>query len=174
MNKESFDDIYNKYYRLALKGAFKVCKDHSLAQDICQEVFFEYYRKSENLEDNMVKPWMLVNTTRRAIDFMRKSYYKKEVVTCSEEIAEFVSDYGNLEVGLREEELRQFRLTIFTQLKKKNPLWYELITRVTVEQENPEKVADELGITIGNLRTKIHRAKLWISKQFQKEYESLK
>ena len=141
MNLSRFNEIYDQYYLMVMKVAYNVLRDYHYAQDICQEVFVLLYLKRDILDEEYIKPWLLVNAKRKAIDLQRKKYYGREC-------------------------------TILEALQKKDRQWYEIFFRVTVEGESQKSVAEDLGISLSNLRIKLHRAKVWMRNMFLDEYKS--
>lgn len=173
MNYTEYVKIYKAYCKLSMKIAFDIIRDKDLAEDICQEVFIKLYQNFEVADENLIRAWIVLNTKRKAIDYYRKQVSSREVCTFKENLVVRRSAYGIPEECLEEMQKLEFRQMIFQKLKKKNPMWYDFIVRVVVEKENPETVAKEYGITVMNMRTKIHRARVWIRSEFGKDYEEL-
>lgn len=159
MKLSELNEIYDKYYLMVMKVAFNILHDYHYAQDVCQEVFLALYTKCNATDDNMIKAWLLVATRRKAIDYQRKKYFRNEVsdaapyLTVKEGLAYDVSDSCIRKV---------FGEEIFNMLQKKDRYWYEIVQRVLIDGESQQKVADDLGISLSNLRIKLHRAKAWI------------
>ncbi|MGI6006063.1 MAG: RNA polymerase sigma factor [Ruminococcus sp.] len=165
MNLSEFDELYDRYYLMVMKAAFNILQDYHYAQDICQEVFTLFFVKRETVEDMYIKPWLLVTAKHKAIDFQRKKYHKHEVC------GDVLSQNLNIEFDDMEKEFikKEFRREALAELKKKDRQWYEIIVRVAAAGENQQHVADDLGISLSNLRIKQHRAKLWLRKRFSPE-----
>lgn len=161
MKLSEFNEIYDKYYLMVMKVAFNVLKDYHYAQDVCQEVFILFYAKCDLIEPQFRKPWLLVTTKRKAIDFLRKKYIKREV--CDEVTSPDCENWDSLE---KDYIRREFGKKVLRELKVKDRQWYEIITRVMIDGESQQKVADDLGISLSNLRIKQHRAKNWLRKNF--------
>jgi len=172
MEQLGFSDVYRQYHRLVLKVAKNILQDYILAQDVCQEVFVTLYEKYEYIDEDYLKFWLLANTKRKAIDYCKKPYQKYEVVN------------GDVDFGKRKKEpdengivmriiRREFTNEILETLKDYNFVWYTIIVKVVIEKEDAKKMAWELGISIENLRIKLHRARTWIRKFYQDEYRAL-
>ena len=67
--------------------------------------------------------------------------------------------------------MRELTGKLFEDLAKKNSEWYEIIMRTVVEGESAEEAARALGISVGNLRAKKHRMKMWIKEHYKDIYE---
>jgi len=48
--------------------------------------------------------------------------------------------------------------------------WFEIIVRVVINQEEPNQVAQDMNMSIANLRIKLHRARTWIRDNFKDDY----
>lgn len=167
MKLSNFNKVYDQYYLLVMKVAYNVLKDYYYAQDVCQEVFVMLYKKVDDIDETMVKSWLLVTAKRKAIDLQKKKYYGREI--CKEEGLEKHEDIRPEEAVLKKE----FGNRLFRELKEKDEDWFKIIRRVSIEKENPEQVARDLGISLSYLRTKLHRARSWIRENFGEDYSAL-
>jgi RNA polymerase sigma-70 factor (ECF subfamily) len=164
MDKTEFRNVYMQYHGLVSQIAYNVIGDYHLAQDITQDIFAELYQKWETIDVCKIKGWLITCTTRKAIDYKRKSYYEREV-SGGENMKELCkSDSTEYEIILREN-----YGTILSELCQKNKQWFEVIIRLDVKGEKPKDVAKDMGITLNNLRVKHHRAKEWLSHRFSQE-----
>lgn len=168
MKSPQFNKIYDQYYLLVMKVAYNVLQDYHYAQDICQEVFIVLYKKMDSIDEALAKPWLLVNTKRKAIDFQRKKFYDREVCEESQDLQK------NAEIALEDRILHEeFKSRLFRELKTKDEAWFEIVMRVIIEQQEPAQVARDMKISIANLRTKMHRARTWIRDNFENDYNEL-
>lgn len=169
MKLSDFNDIYDRYYLMVMKTAFNILQDYHYAQDICQEVFTLLYLNHDAVQKPYIKSWLLVTAKYKAIDFQRKKYHKHEV--CGDTVStRFSLEFDDVE---KEFLKKEFRKEALAELQKKDRQWYEIIVRVAAAGENQQHVADEMGISLSNLRTKQHRAKLWLRRHFsQDDYSS--
>ena len=185
MTDEKFREIYHQYYQLLKRVVFKILKDADFAEDICQEVFLLFSEKEETLDEAYYQHWFSVNAKRKAIDFCRKSYQVHEVTTeaLSEENAvlqgegcEWTSNAGCHEDYFEDRMTHKLALQeltgkLFEDLARRNSLWYEIVMRTYVEDQDAEEIARALGISIENLRTKKHRIRAWINENYRDIFE---
>ena len=183
MNEERFREIYQQYYRLVKKVAFSVLNDLDFADDVCQEVFLLFSMKADTLKEDYYYQWFLVNAKRKAIDFCRKAYQVREVTASmaldedKENLDNAAEWIGDIKQDFFEDEiahkimLKELTGKLFEDLAKKNSEWYEIIMRTVVEGESAEEAARALGISVGNLRAKKHRMKMWIKEHYKDIYE---
>lgn len=172
MKREKFDELYYSYYKLVLHVAYDIVQDYGGAQDVCQELFIKLDEKIEELDEGPIKGWILRNTYRKSIDYMRKSYRKKEIPVSMERMEqELVVEY--LVEAELEASRMEFRNFVMDELKAKNEMWYDLIDRIVLNNEPAKTVAQEYGLTVMNLRMKISRARRWLQKHYYHLYKDL-
>lgn len=172
MRKDCFDQVYEEYHKLVIHVAFDILQDYSLAQDVCQEVFVKLHQKIERLDESKIKGWILRNAQRKAIDFWRKTYRKKEIPV----VRETMERASIVEYMLEEEnECRRkgFRDFLLDRLRDQNPVWYDLMVRVVVENEPIEEVAKDYGMSVMSLRMRISRARRWLYANYYRDYREL-
>ena len=68
---------------------------------------------------------------------------------------------------------KEFIKEMMEDLEEHNKNWHEIIEKSYVEQKDATEIAGELGITVENVRTRLHRAKSWTQKRYQSEYDGL-
>lgn len=170
MDGKKFICIYNKYKNLVMDTAYEVLKDYHLAQDVCQEVFFKMSedRLVTMTVPNEMKRYLRAVAYHRAIDYYRQMKRRSEISLYEEN--DIVTEMS-IEERL---DKNDFAKTLFNELEKKNSEWYHIVIHIGLYDEPAEKVARDMGISIGLLRTKYHRAKEWIRKNYKSEYDYFK
>lgn len=78
MSWESLKQVYDDHHEQVLHVAFDILQDYDLAEDICAEVFVEFYGEMENLAKWRVKGWLLERARKKAIRSMKRFCKKKE------------------------------------------------------------------------------------------------
>ena len=175
MQEHQLNNFYQKYYKVAMKVAFNKVKDYHMAQDIVQEVFLKLFLNGDKLEADVIKPWILVVTDHTAVDYLRK-YCKQNTYSLMETD---MDTECSLEILIMEDEQNlaydcmTLKRKIFRELKKKNPVWYEMIRSLYVSNEEPERVAGRMGISLPHLRTTLSRARNWIRREYGQAYREL-
>lgn len=171
MKIEKFDEVYKKFYKLSLKVAYSVIRDKDLSEDIAQEVFLMMFFKLDEIDEEYAKAWILAYSKRMAVDLCRKSYNRHEIAT-DQWISNFDNSWErNPEEWVIRRELCRRKLDIFIQLRKKNEVWFDLIRRVVVNEENPVSVASDYNMSVAYMRTQISRARHWMRKEFDSEWD---
>ena len=129
------------------------------------------------VEEKAVVSWLSVSAKHMALNYKRG--LEREVLygdLLYEEREEFVSDYDLEEDFIRrlyEEECRELTENIFADLYHLNPRWYYTLT-ITYYLGKPQKeVAEIMGMKIGTLHGVLHRAKKWIRKNYEEQFNHL-
>lgn len=174
ISNEYFKEIYDRYYKLVYKIAYEMCSDITLSEDICQEVFLKLYQTFEKPDDELIKAWLVLNTRRKAIDYHRKSFRMHEVCSVEENLVRRESPFGLPDACPSQMLYADLQKRIFERLKVRNETWYNLIVHIVIMGEKPEQVAKELNMTMVHLRTTLHRARVWIRKEFGVDYKNIK
>ena len=74
---------------------------------------------------------------------------------------------------LKDKEYHELAETIFSRLYEENPRWHEALT-ITYLLEKPQKeVAEIMGVSLSVLHSMLYRAKQWIKKNYEEEFERL-
>lgn len=171
MKNKLYERIYLKYRNLSRSIAYETIRDLDLAEDIAQEVFKTFYEKMETMDltdEEYLRAWIINVTFHKAIDFARKAYRHHEYGFHEDGGEErFLIGESPLHILEYKEEIK-LRAEVLAEFREERPLEYELLIRTVVGEEEPEALAREKGITVGNLRVKVHRARLRLQEELQK------
>lgn len=181
--KLAFNEIYSKYKNLVLKAAHIYVDDLNTAEDITQDAFLALYRdmtdkKIESEEEySNIKSWLYTTAKHLALNYGKKAArtVATEAIEESDVIEEPVSESLETEYLSRiaEEKRAKLHERIFTALMKKNPRWHEAIMMVFCLDIPAAEAAKRLGMSENAFYVMIHRARKWIHKNFDAEYEEL-
>lgn len=173
MNEDKLKKIFDQYYLLVTDIAYSVLRDYHAAQDVCQEVFLKFCEKMGTMEEARIKPWLILAAKNKAIDYKRAAYRKHEMQS-SETLEACYYKVESLEKHMRDLEYRNLRNELFGRLKEEKPEFLNMIIASCIEGKSGEQIAREFGISEENVRTKLHRARLWIRSHYGSKYEELK
>lgn len=174
MNLESFQRAYDKYFKLSRKIAMDILYDYHLAGDVAQEVFTMMYLKRDELDEEKVKYWIVLNTNRRALDIERKPYYTHEVAM-DEVGIKMCDSLTNEPVRPDEMILRHetcyFQKSALDLLREHREEWYEILVRYHVDGESYPSLAQRYSKTTKYIRVEASRARRWLDKKVREMYE---
>lgn len=145
--------FYDRVYRTA----YLMTNDHYLSQDVVQETFEKAFKQLHKLKDpEKTGAWLATIATTTAIDMIRKKNKGNEFVTEDVFISrEQSNDY------IEEEIERVFLIKIIrshlAQLKEE---YKQVIILKYIYELKDEEIANELGMKVGTVKSRIRRAKL--------------
>lgn len=181
--KLAFNEIYSKYKNLVLKAAYTIVGDLDTAEDIMQETFLALYidMEEKGLENedeySNIRSWLFTTARHRALNFCKKEgrIIAADMVEGSDVIEEPATKSLESEyLDITDEEMRaELHKRIFTALMKKNPRWHDAIMLTCYLDVPAAEAARRLHVSENAFYVMVHRARKWIHKNFDVEYEEL-
>ena len=176
---KKFDSIYRAYKDSIFKVAMHYTKCEDLANDITQKTFFQLYTYFESVDLDSLYPWLI--TTARNLTFNYNRSTKHEILGDVFEIIKKTKDsvcyINNMEEyylsAQRKRRAEQLEHKIFERLYKEHRIWYDAVTQVYCFGKSQQEAADQLGIAVEVLNSRLYRARQWIRKNYEKEYREV-
>ena len=168
-NREKFEVIYHQ----CKDDVYRVClfftKDTNLAQEIAQQAFFNFYKHIEQVEVEHARAYLVRTARNLCFNYSRDNKHE----SLNEETVSIISVE---ELFFRNEQKRQKSLLtkyILERLRAENEDWYTAINLLYCLGKPHEVVADEMGISRDALYSLVYRAKKWIRKNYEAEYQEI-
>lgn len=163
-----------KIYRLALS----IVKNSTDAEDIVQEVFLDVYSKIDTLKENKALSSWIYRTTVNASMMKVREYGSSQEVHFEEDVSRFdpegrhlspVKDWSeNPEAKVFSHEVMNY----INENIKEIPLPYKVVFLLRdVEGLSNEDVADMLKISLSAVKSRLHRARMFMRGQLSKYFE---
>jgi RNA polymerase sigma factor (sigma-70 family) len=154
--------LYKDYAPALLRLILKIVKRDEIAQDVLQETFVKIWKSSTKYEEVKGRPytWMARLATNTAIDHLRlkgelRSIQNKELTIVFEERETKLMYHFNPDtIGLRE---------LTESLTESQRL---VLDRVYFKGYTHVEAADELGMSLGTVKSKVKSALLALRKMF--------
>lgn len=160
--------LVRKYEDAFLRKAASIVHSKEEAEDIVQEAFTKIYmnaNKFKKQEGAQFSSWgyrILINT---ALTHYQKQKRKGERQTeLDEEIWALIPDRN-----LRQFEKKEFADEIASVLSRLPETFAKALSSFFIEGKSQEEMAEEEGVSVGAIKTRVHRAK----KEFKKVYETI-
>ncbi len=171
--EEQFDAIYRAYHNDVYKISLYYTKNEAAAQDIAQNVFYQFYLHCDNINPERIRPYLVRSARNYSYNWLRDM--KREVQS---EFLENVPEDKVIKEGVEERymwieqrrENRKLVNKIMEGLRQENESWYDIINLIYCLEKSHDDVCDELDITKDVLYSKLYRAKRWLRKTYEKEY----
>lgn len=173
-NIEDFNGIYEQYHVFSAGVANRLVRDRSLAEDICQDVFYKLYTTNVQIDlsdERKLRALILRATVNMAKDYLRKAYKKWESLELDDQSWKEIEDKQNIpEAKMLYMEEREYRKLVLERLRDENPVNYEILIKTKILDIPAEIVAAEYGISLHNVHSRIHRTKKWLDDEMKKVY----
>ena len=181
-----FDTLYNTYADYVYQIALHYYENHHVAEEIVQEVFEQVLDYEEDMVLDDADAWFFTLARNKVRSYIRD--HKKELLV--ESIFENMDDivhidgFDNMKRNNAVDEIYMRKLSeqerlsliekIYDDLYEKNERWYHAMTGAYVLKVPHKVLAERMGISLGSLEMILTRAKRWVQKRYQKEFDRLK
>ncbi|WP_240688945.1 RNA polymerase sigma factor [Ammoniphilus sp. YIM 78166] len=160
--------LFEMFYHRVFKTAYFITHDRDLAQDVTQETFIKAFKNLHTLNDGKkIEAWLGTIATRTAIDFLRQIKRWKDFTA---------EDDYNDEIGIQNESVSSVERQIVDQyikdllqeeILKLKPEYKQVIILKYDYELKDEEIASALQVTVGAVKTRLHRAKQKIRTSLQ-------
>jgi RNA polymerase sigma-70 factor (ECF subfamily) len=159
--KMEFWEIYDQYYGKVRKFILALVKDEWAADDLIQETFLRIQEKLNTLRDpSKISSWIFSIAHHLCQDHFRqlKKAQKKESI--DEEKIENLGDALVQEAFIQKElEQHEMGQCVQNQIDLLPHSLRTVLVLFDIMEFNHQEIADTLGITIQNVKVRLHRAR---------------
>jgi RNA polymerase sigma-70 factor (ECF subfamily) len=163
-----FAILVRKYEDAFMRKARSIVHEEEAAEDIVQETFTKIYlnaAKFKAVEGATFSSWgyrILINTA--LTQYARRKRRGEMTVELDEEIWNLIPDKN-----LRQFEKRELMDEVSSVLSRMTPLFAKALASFFLEGKSQEEMAKDEGVSVGAIKTRVHRAK----KEFRKVFEAI-
>jgi RNA polymerase sigma-70 factor (ECF subfamily) len=163
-----FAILVRKYEEAFMRKARSIVHDEIAAEDIVQETFTKIYlnaKKFKTVEGATFSSWayrILINTS--LTHYARRKRQGLATVELDEEIWNLIPDKS-----LRQFEKKEFSDEVASVLSRMTPVFAKALSSFFLEGKSQEEMARAEGVSVGAIKTRVHRAK----KEFRKVFETI-
>ncbi|MBI5017887.1 MAG: RNA polymerase sigma factor [Deltaproteobacteria bacterium] len=159
------EELFRSQRETVYDQVLRIVRDPTEAADLTQEVFVKAHRRADTLRDpDAALGWLLRIAERVCLDWLRqrKGGAAREVEADGSELADDRAPSG-LETIQRQE------MSSCTQhyLERLSPSYREVLALHDVEGRTASEVAALLGITLGAVKIRLHRARQRLRRELQ-------
>lgn len=165
--------LYQVYEEEVYKTCLYFAKDEHIAKDMTQKTFLSIYDHYDNIRPGRIKPYLIRTAKNMTMNFLRdfKRLREGQIDDLNEEDLKVLS-VEDLYIRKESVELaRELGRDILTRLYHKNKRWYDLIVMAYYFEIPQDEIAKQLGVDADVVYSRLYRAKQWIRKNYQKEYD---
>jgi RNA polymerase sigma-70 factor (ECF subfamily) len=153
--------IFKQYYEVMCRTAVRITKERSLAEDIVQEVFYELFKKRENLKIESLLGYLRRAVYNRALNKVKA---RKEHVDADEIAYELTDNLNNSQQDMEYSELEGFINKVIDSLPEKCRLVFVLNR---FEQLSYKEVAQKLDISVKTVENQMSKALKILRAEFE-------
>jgi len=163
-----FATLVRKYEEPFLRKAMSIVHSTEGAEDIVQEAFVKIYLnagKFKKQEGASFSSWgyrILINTA--LTHYMKNKRERGVRADLEPEIMELIPDKN-----LKQFEKKEFADEVASVLTRMPPLFASVLNAFFLEGKSQEEIAASEGMSVGAIKTRVHRAK----KEFRKIYKTI-
>jgi len=161
-----FRGLMNETYKKVYNLAYRLSGDRSDAEDLTQEAFFRAYRSFDSYEgDKPFENWIFRIVTRLYLDLIRSRKRRVQALSYDAPIS---NDKTDDQVHLQAQDdnpnpeqalfMRSVSEDLAAALNALKPDQRTLVLLADVEQIGYQDIAEILGIPMGTVRSRLHRA----------------
>jgi RNA polymerase sigma factor (sigma-70 family) len=162
-NDDAVRAVYRQYGRLVFTIAFRVLGDRQLAEDATQQTFLQAWRAASTFDsDRDMAPWLATITRRVAIDMQRSAARRPAAsleVTSADEPA-LVSPAPSAETIWETWQVR-------AAIDELQPDERIVVRLQHLEGHSQSEIAERLGLAIGTVKSRSHRAHQHLAHRLQ-------
>jgi RNA polymerase sigma factor (sigma-70 family) len=172
-DEKAFEELLSKYRRSVFSICLRMVRNRSTAEDIAQEVFIKVFSALSRYDPTYpFSSWLNRITSNLCIDYIRRD--KERTVSLDQPVSGADNDLLiQLPTAVagpdREMESKEI-MAILEEALGNIPEHYRIIVILRhQEQLSYEEISDTLGIPLGTVKARIHRARNMIIEYFQKK-----
>ncbi|MBU5427707.1 sigma-70 family RNA polymerase sigma factor [Tissierella pigra] len=173
-DENSFAEIIDLYKNYVFAIILNFIKDYNEVENVAQEVFLQIYLSLPNYESNNFKGWISRIASNKSIDFIRKkkAKFKEEIMEDEDELMDtprFSHNHTPEEILIEKERKQEV-----SNLCRSVPAIYtDVIEKFYLEGKSYEEIAEEEGVTVKTIASRLYRGRNMLKEKWRKDYETL-
>lgn len=155
---DDIEQLFKLHYTPMCKTVYRMVKDEAIAEDIVQDVFFNFWKKREQLTiTTSLAAYLKRSAANAGIDYLRK---KRPTSDNSLDIDEPIYQHLAVDSNQSDENIRTEELSshIEAALELLPPRCKEVFMLNRFEEMSYQEVADTLGISVKTVENQIGKA----------------
>lgn len=171
---EAFEVLVSRYEKNVYSLAYRLVSDREDALDITQDVFLKAYQALPRFRgESRFSTWIHRVCVNASLDYLRKkqklpAYSLNEPISLKESSVtrEVEDESGNVQDSV---EMRDLGEAVLAVLKELEPDHRAVITLCDIQGYSYQEISDMLGLSIGTVKSRLHRARNMVRRYMPKE-----
>ncbi|KIL40154.1 hypothetical protein SD70_15905 [Gordoniibacillus kamchatkensis] len=166
MEPSQFRAVIHQHWKEVWNYAYFLTGNRDTADDLTQDVFAKAYRDIASFRgEASVKTWLIKITRNTAANYRKSAFFRKVRLFAN------VSVGGTAPSAEREYFSRLHASSVWDAVMKLPAKFREVLLLDARYELSNEEIAELLGISVGTVKSRIHRARAKISKCLSEEGE---
>ncbi len=160
-SKEAYEYLYDNYSKALYGVIYRIVSNENIAADILQSSYMKIWKNISNYDKTKGRlyTWMLNITRNEAIDTIRSKDYNTNEINRSDLKNVSVNSMSDLSVKPDEIDLNSL-------VGKLDPNERIIVDYMYFKGYTQSEIAEELGIPLGTVKTRIRKAVIHLRKYF--------
>ncbi len=167
----AYRSLVERYQNYAFTITYKVLKNREEAEEAAQDAFIKAYKMLASFErKSKFSTWLYTIAYRTALDYYKKKNHIIQPID-SEESHLQIEDTNTLnpDQNMQQEDLKEQLKAAIEQLKPKDA---SVITLFYLHEKSVQEVAEIMGLTVSNVKTKLHRLREALRSQLETQLKT--
>lgn len=163
-------DIYKNYVFAII---LNFIKDYGEVENVAQEVFLQIYISLSTYNNDNFKGWIGKIAANKSIDWIRRkrAKFSEESVENTTNLIDGVSlAKNNPEMSVVRKERKELLLKVINKMPE---IYSTAIEKFYFQEKSYEMIAEEEGVTVKTIASRLYRAKILLKKKWREENETL-
>lgn len=165
-NENALRQLIEQYQNYVFQIVYGVVRHSKDAEDITQEVMLQMYRSLPTYRSQGFKSWLSRIAVNKSIDHKRKMARKREELTEAIEQVSSTTSHENVELSLLNKEKKDFIQKRIDELPSNHR---SVVYAYYIEEKSYQQIAEEQGLAVKSIESKLYRAKAWIRNNWKEE-----
>ncbi|MFP4383013.1 MAG: RNA polymerase sigma factor [Spirochaetia bacterium] len=159
-NESFFDEIYEKVFPIVYRIVYKITGRSDVSEDLCQEAFIKYHQRMNSIPDpEQAKFWLIRVSKNLALNYQkRKGRERKAYLKVLKEPSR------PMDTGEDEALKKEASAAVKVALEKLPEKLRVVMILKEYSNLNYKEIASTLGISEGNVKVRVYRAREYLSK----------
>lgn len=153
--EELFQKVYETLFPIIYRVAYRVTGDESISEDLCHEAFIKYYERAQPLPDlKQTQYWLIRVVKNLSLNYEKRKSREKVAYNKLEKMMPQYNESSEKDL------LKKEAKTAVQEAMKKLPHSLRVVLVLKEYTElNYKEIGSILGITEGNVKVRIFRAR---------------
>ncbi len=172
---ETLKELYDKYSRMVFNVAFRMLQNREDAEDVTQDVFLKVYKSLKYFRgESQISTWLYRITINQSLNLQRKRKYKQWLSLSKQaDVSDsFENNDDNIDIAGAPEESPDAVL----ERKETERVVQEAINQLPEQQRTAlllhryeglsyEEIAKIMDVSVASVESRLHRAKIALTKK---------